>query len=63
MNPDGSPNPKAVQKVIDYAMAEKTLLLTCGTYDQAIRIIPPLVVNEAQISDFLDLYRRAVASI
>jgi len=63
VHPDGSPNPKAVQKVIDFAMGEKTLLLTCGTYDQAIRIIPPLVVNEGQISDFLEMYRRAVASI
>jgi 4-aminobutyrate aminotransferase-like enzyme len=38
-------------------------LITCGTYDQAIRIVPPLVVNEEQIRDFLDVYRRAVASV
>ena len=33
------------------------LLLNCGTYDQAIRIIPPLVVNETQINEFLDVLR------
>ena len=38
------------------------LLITCGTYDQGIRIVPPLVVNEEQIRDFLGVYRRAVAS-
>jgi acetylornithine/succinyldiaminopimelate/putrescine aminotransferase len=25
--------------------------------------VPPLVVNEEQIRDFLDVYRRAVASV
>jgi 4-aminobutyrate aminotransferase len=63
VNPDGSPNPEAVKQVVAQAFADKTLLITCGTYDQAIRIVPPLVVNEEQIRDFLDVYRRAVASV
>jgi 4-aminobutyrate aminotransferase-like enzyme len=52
-----------VKQVVAQAFADKTLLITCGTYDQAIRIVPPLVVNEEQIRDFLDVYRRAVASV
>ena len=63
VNPDGSPNPEAVKQVVARAFEDKTLLITCGTYDQAIRIVPPLVVNEEQIRDFLDVYRRAVASV
>jgi 4-aminobutyrate aminotransferase-like enzyme len=63
VNPDGSPNPEAVKQVVAEAFADKTLLITCGTYDQAIRIVPPLVVNEEQIRDFLEVYRRAVASV
>src|SRR5829696_2064161 len=63
VNPDGSPNPEAVKQVVARAFENKTLLITCGTYDQAIRIVPPLVVNEEQIRDFLDVYRRAVASV
>lgn len=63
VKPDGSPNPEAVAQVVAKCQEEHLLLLTCGTYDQAIRIIPPLVVNEAQIRDFLDVYRRAVASL
>ena len=63
VKPDGSPNPEAVAAVIAKCQAEHVLLLTCGTYDQAIRIIPPLVVTEEQIRDFLDVYRRAVASL
>jgi 4-aminobutyrate aminotransferase len=62
VKPDGAPNPEAVKQVIASAFAENVLLITCGTYDQGIRIVPPLVVNEEQIRDFLGVYRRAVAS-
>jgi 4-aminobutyrate aminotransferase len=63
VHPDGSPDPVAVQRVIDFCLSENVLLITCGTYDQAIRIIPPLVVTEEQIRDFLAIYRRAVAAL
>jgi 4-aminobutyrate aminotransferase len=62
VKPDGSPNPEAVKQVIASALEQKTLLITCGTYDQGIRIVPPLIVTEEQIREFLDVYRRAVAS-
>ena len=60
---DGSPNPEVVKTVLQYCQDEKVLLLTCGTYDQVIRIVPPLVVTEEQIREFLDVYRRAVAAV
>ncbi len=60
---DGGPNPAAAASVIASCMEDRVLLLTCGTYDQAIRIIPPLTVNEEQIGEFLGVYRRAVAAI
>jgi 4-aminobutyrate aminotransferase len=63
VNPDGSPNPEAVKQVIANCLKEHVLLITCGTYDQAIRIIPPLIVTEDEIGSFLDIYRRAVAAL
>jgi 4-aminobutyrate aminotransferase len=63
VNPDGSPNPEAVKQVIANCLKEHVLLITCGTYDQAIRIIPPLIVTEEEIRSFLDIYRRAVAAL
>lgn len=63
VRPDGAPNPAAVAKVIEACLAAGTLLLTCGTYDQAIRIIPPLTVSEEEIGEFLRLYRTAVAGL
>ena len=62
VHPNGSPNPDAVKHVVASAFADKTLLITCGTYDQAIRIVPPLIVTEEQIHHFLAVYRRAVAT-
>ena len=59
---DGAPNPQAAADVIKRCQEERVLLLNCGTYDQAIRIIPPLVVNADQIEDFLAVFRRAVAA-
>ena len=44
---------KAIQKgCID----RRLLLLTCGTYENVIRWIPPLVVNEAQIDEALTVF-------
>ena len=36
------------------------LLLTCGTYDNVIRWIPPLVVTESQINDALGIFAAAL---
>jgi 4-aminobutyrate aminotransferase len=63
VTPDGAPNTQAVADVIRYCQEEKLLLLNCGTYDQAIRIIPPLVVNAEQIADFLTIFEGAVARL
>ena len=63
VTPDGRPNGAAVASVIQSCLAERVLLINCGTFDQAIRVVPPLVVNEEQIAEFLAVFRRAVASI
>jgi 4-aminobutyrate aminotransferase-like enzyme len=52
-----------VNRVIQACQAERVLLLTCGTYDQAVRIVPPLVVNADQIEEFLGVFRRAVGTL
>ncbi len=60
---DGSVNPAAVNGVVKSAFEQNTLLITCGTYDQAIRVIPPLVVTRDQADEFLTVFERAVQSI
>lgn len=39
------------------------LLLTCGTYNNVIRWIPPLMVDDAQLDDALDVFERALESV
>jgi len=60
---DGAPAPEAAEHVLRECFEHKVLLLTCGTYEQTIRIIPPLIVTAEQIDEFLGIYREAVASL
>lgn len=55
--PDGA-TCAAVQKA---CLEENLLLLTCSTYGNVIRFIPPLVVSEAQIDEALAIVGRALA--
>jgi len=51
---------KAVTKA---ALGEGLMLLTCGSYDNTIRWIPPLIVNEAQVKDALGMFERALRGV
>jgi 4-aminobutyrate aminotransferase len=58
---NGKPAEKAMIKGVVHACEEAgLLLLTCGTYDNVIRWIPPLVVNEAQINEALGIFAEAL---
>jgi len=58
---NGKPADKNLTKSIIHACEERNLLLlSCGTYDNVIRWIPPLVVNEKQISDALNIFGEAL---
>ncbi len=59
---DGRPDrAKGLVKEIAHAAAEQgLLLLTCGTYDNTIRWIPPLNVSLDQIRDGLQMFEAAV---
>jgi 4-aminobutyrate aminotransferase len=58
---NGKPADKALIKGIVHACEERgLLLLTCGTYDNVIRWIPPLIVSEPQINDALGIFAEAL---
>jgi 4-aminobutyrate aminotransferase len=60
---DGNPNAEAVSKVIAKCLEQNVLLINCGTYDQAIRVIPPLVINRQQANEFLAIFENAVSNL
>ncbi len=59
---NGKPAEKAFIKNIVHACEERgLLLLTCGTYDNVIRWIPPLIVSEQQVNEALEIFAQALA--
>ena len=55
------PADKAIVKTVIHGCEERgLLLLSCGTYDNTIRWIPPLIVNEQQINDALVIFKEAL---
>jgi 4-aminobutyrate aminotransferase len=58
---NGKPAEKAFTKAVVHACEERgLLLLSCGTYDNVIRWIPPLIVSEQQINDGLRVFGEAM---
>src|SRR6185436_4732457 len=59
-SPAGEPWTDRAKGVAKRALDEGLMLLTCGSFDNTIRWIPALVVNEAQIKDALAMFERAL---
>jgi 4-aminobutyrate aminotransferase len=61
--PDHQPD-KPTAKAIVHACEERMmLLLTCGPYDNVIRWIPPLIVNEQQVEDAIGIFTQALLEV
>jgi 4-aminobutyrate aminotransferase len=60
-DPSGEPWAEPAKATAKAAFEEGLLLLTCGTYDNVVRWIPPLVVNASQIEEGLEKFERALA--
>jgi 4-aminobutyrate aminotransferase len=58
----GRPDPGRARAVQRACLDERLLLLTCGTFENVIRWIPPLVVTDPQIDDALAVFGRALAA-
>ncbi len=53
---DGEPDASAAQAVQKGCLEQKLLLLTCGSYGNVIRWIPPLVVTAEQLDEALERF-------
>ncbi|GAA1922756.1 4-aminobutyrate--2-oxoglutarate transaminase [Streptantibioticus ferralitis] len=62
---DGSkdPNPEATAAVAKACHAEGLVVLTCGTYGNVLRFLPPLVIGEDLLTEGLDIIERAFAAL
>ena len=58
-----APRPDLAKGLLAEAMARNLLLLTCGTYGQAVRIIPPLVTTDDEVEMAIGAIGDALATI
>jgi 4-aminobutyrate aminotransferase len=57
---DGKPDKETAMAVQKTCLARRLLLLTCGTYENIIRWIPPLIVTESQVEEALEIFSHAL---
>jgi 4-aminobutyrate aminotransferase len=57
---DGAPDKTAAKQVVHECLDQGLMLLTCGPWDNTIRLIPPLTVSEAEIQEGLEIFAAAV---
>jgi 4-aminobutyrate aminotransferase len=56
----GAPNAALAKRTIAACREMGLLVITCGTYDNVVRFIPPLVVNDDQIHAAVGIFRQAL---
>ena len=54
------PNPDAARAVAASCLAEGVLVLTCGTFGNVVRLLPPLVIGEDLLTDALGVLAAAI---
>lgn len=58
-----TPNAAATKAIIKYCHDRGVIALACGTYGNVIRLLPPLVITDAQLADGLGVLADAVRSL
>jgi len=59
--PDGEPDRTTAKATAQACLAQRLMLLTCGSYENVIRWIPPLIVTSDQIDAAVDVFQNALS--
>ena len=57
---DRKPDKITTKAIVQACFERKLMLLTCGTYDNVIRWIPPLIVTNEQINEAINIFTEAL---
>jgi 4-aminobutyrate aminotransferase/(S)-3-amino-2-methylpropionate transaminase len=57
----GAPDPELAKAVAAQAIRNGVVLLTCGTYGNVLRFLPPLAICDALLNEALDVIAAAFA--
>jgi 4-aminobutyrate aminotransferase len=60
---DGQPDSQTCKAVISTCLKEGLILLNCGTFDNVIRWIPPLIVSAEEINQGVDIFASALNQV
>ena len=61
--PDLAPRADLAKGVLHEAFERKLLLLSCGTYGQVVRVIPPLVTTDAEVETAIGVIAESLAAV
>jgi 4-aminobutyrate aminotransferase/(S)-3-amino-2-methylpropionate transaminase len=57
------PDPDATRRIAQLCHQQGVVVLTCGSYDNVIRLLPPLVIDQALLADGLEVLAGAVGQV
>ena len=57
------PNPDAAKQIAATCLEQGVAILTCGTYGNIVRLLPPLVIDLDLLRDGLQVFARAIESV
>jgi 4-aminobutyrate aminotransferase/(S)-3-amino-2-methylpropionate transaminase len=57
------PAPALARAVVDAAFRRGLLLLTCGSYGNCIRVLPPLVISDVELDEALGVWEEALDAV
>jgi 4-aminobutyrate aminotransferase len=59
----GKPDRETAKSIQRACLERNLLLITCGTYENVIRWIPPLIVTDEQINDAVSIFKEAITEV
>jgi len=61
--PELAPRPDLVKAILHEAFERKLLLLSCGTYGQVVRVIPPLVTTDEEVDTAIGVISESLEAV
>ena len=58
--PSGEPDKQTADAVRKKCLEDGLILLTCGSYGNVIRWIPPLIINDSHLDEALNVFQRSL---
>ncbi len=58
-----TPDPSAASAVLARCHSEGVIVLRAGTYDNVVRILPPLVISDELLNEGLEVLEKALRSL